>query len=206
MLMKQPSQVGSDIQIEQKSSLRKLATSALLATTLTLALCVIPAQQALASDATCDSGRGAICTQIFDYTGKVESWTIPSYVRSLTYDVTGGVGGRPFANNVAQTYQKGIRMSGTIRTDLIGPRTLTVAVGDGGTNNKGYPLLRTDTTGQNPLGGYSSDLYDDGENPAFAWPPSGGAATVVRFGGVDVVAGGSGANSQFASYAWTLPI
>jgi len=131
-------------------------------------------------------------TVILNYTGAMQSWTVPANVTGLKFDLMGASGGHDSYSGSA-IVGKGGRIQGNLA--VIPNSTLNIYVGGMG----------GDGTPSGALGGYNG-----GGNTtfyAYGCGGGGGGATDIRVGGTGlanrrVVAGGGGGNGQDLSAAF----
>ena len=166
----------------------------------TAALAVATATAMLTAQGTALANTSASVT--YNYTGTVDSFTVPAGVTQLTLTITGAEGGQggPDANGPSPTggYQ-GI-VSGTI---AVNPGdNLSIAVGSGGHSGIGGGGVGPSTPGTNPLSGYGGGQGGkSGSQGSSGGGGAGGAATVVQYNSATIVAGGSGGSGGSGQYA-----
>ena len=182
------------------------------------------AQPATAAYTTSTSGTQTTLT--FDYTGSLETFTIPANVTEVTVTVTGAEGGRggsDYSVRPPRTGYKGV-VSGTI--PVTPGHIITVAVGQKGADpvstgctagpSNGNQDSRRAIGGSNPLNEYKGgDGGAPGHQGCSGFGGSGGAASVVKIGTAQAAgsaalivaggSGGSGGNGQYAALQGGLP-
>lgn len=129
---------------------------------------------------------------MFSYTGAVQTWSVPSNVTSLRFDLSGASGGRDSYSGSAV-----VGMGGRVRG--------TMAVFPGNTMNIYVGGMGGDGTPTGATGGYNGGGI--GTYYAYGSGGGGGGATDIRIGGTAlanrvVVAGGGGGNGQDLAVAF----
>lgn len=129
---------------------------------------------------------------IFNYTGAVQTWSVPSNVTSLRFDLAGASGGHDSYSG-SDRVGKGGRVRGTIA--VFPGNTMNIYVG--GMGGDGTPTGAT--------GGYNGGGV--GTFYAYGSGGGGGGATDIRLGGTSLanrilVAGGGGGNGQDLAVAF----
>ncbi len=166
-------------------------SATVLVTALATALLGFPsAVAASAPSGGCATASG-ITTCTFDYTGAVESWTVPAGVTEVTIDAYGAAGGTAAGGSI--TGGKGAHVHATV--PVTGGDALDVTVGGRGLN---YPNGPTNAFGGGGLsyygggGGGGSFVYDGASALAIAGGGGGGGEQVLVSGGVGGDSGSPG--------------
>lgn len=121
---------------------------------------------------------GATTTQTFNYTGDIQTYTVPADAESLTLEVWGAQGG---SYNGTYSGGRGGYMKGTLANPTAGS-TLYVVVGG---QPAAYTTTPTSTTGVNIPGGYNgggsavTHYYSSSGNIGWSLPQGGGGATHI---------------------------
>ncbi len=121
---------------------------------------------------------GSTTTQTFDYTGEIQTYTVPADAESLTLEVWGAQGG---SYNGTYSGGRGGYMKGTLANPTAGS-TLYVVVGG---QPAAYTTTPTSTTGVNIPGGYNgggsavTHYYSLSGNIGWSLPQGGGGATHI---------------------------
>ncbi len=153
-----------------------------------LALVALPGKPANAviSNPSPDCSAAITCTITFNSTGDFYSWSVPSGVSSITFDVRGGAGGSSSSGSAGGT---GGKVVGTL--NVAGISTLHIYVGGAGTT----PTSASDTSASGGFNGGGTGGYDTSSQIQNGG--GGGGASDIRTAISDlnsrlVVAGGGG--------------